>query len=162
RQPELLAVHAHVAHVRAAGVGNRPGGHDGARGEVDHGHAALADAGLAADPRESAVRHVELAAVAARIEPVRADARLDEAYALERVTVDEVHAAGAEVGHVKDRAVRADADVLRDALVGQREVAKHLAAAPVDLREPAGVLAGHDEVAAVDRVVAVVDTATVR
>src|SRR5260221_12183868 len=39
RQPELLAVRRHVAHVGTATPGDRPRRHDAARAEVDDGHA---------------------------------------------------------------------------------------------------------------------------
>jgi hypothetical protein len=129
------------------------------RREVDHRHAALAQAGLTADAREAAVRHVELGGVAARVEPVGAHTGLDEAGELERLPVDQMHTAGSQVGHVEDLAVGAHTNILRDALVGQRQVPEYLAARPVDLDQPARILAGHDQVAPVDRVVPVVDPA---
>src|SRR5437899_1147839 len=50
REPQLFAVDAEIAHVGAPGGRDRPRRDDAARGKVDHRHAALADAGLAADP----------------------------------------------------------------------------------------------------------------
>src|SRR5438034_5644701 len=162
REPQLFAVDAEIAHVGAPGGRDRPRRDDAARGKVDHRHAALADAGLAADPREASIRHVELRRVATRIEAVRADPRLDEADDLEPVAVDQVHAAGFQVRDVEDRAVGTDTNILRDAAVGQGQVPQHLAVAPVDLHEAADVLARHDEVPAVDGEVAVVDAAALR
>src|SRR5947209_20521189 len=162
REPQLFAVDAEVAYVGAPGVRNRPRRDDAPRGKVDHRHAALADAGLAADPREAPIRHVELRRIATRIEAVRADPRLDEADDLEPVAVDQVHTAGFQVRDVEDRAVGTDTNILRDAAVGQGQVPQHLAVAPVDLHEAADVLARHDEVPAVDGEVAVVDAAALR
>src|SRR5262249_11025176 len=96
-QPQGLTVGADVAHVVAARVGDRRGGDDRSRGEVDDRHAALPLALLAADAREAAVGHVEPGRVATRVEAVRAHAGLDEADQLERVAVDQVHAARPQI-----------------------------------------------------------------
>src|SRR5437868_9720389 len=72
-QPELLSVHADIAHVGAAAARDRPGVLDLAGCEVENDDAALA-VRLAARRVRAAVRDVELLAVAARIEPVGADA----------------------------------------------------------------------------------------
>src|SRR5207248_10444384 len=69
-----------------------------------------------------------------------------------RSAVDQVHTPRAQVRHVEELAVGADADVLRDAAVRERQVAQDCSAHPVDLYEPTGVLARHDEVSAVYRV----------
>src|SRR3954463_10474365 len=77
RQPENRAVGRHVPHVGAAAAGDAPGLHDAARSEADDRDASLA-----------AVRHVEEARVAARVEAVRAAAGRDEAEDHPAVAVD--------------------------------------------------------------------------
>src|SRR3989338_9221685 len=42
RKPQGLSINAHIAHIRAAAAGDRPGGDELARGEFDHRYAALA------------------------------------------------------------------------------------------------------------------------
>src|SRR5258708_12008641 len=66
-QPEQFPIRRHVAHVRTSTAGNAPLGHDPARAERDHGDRAL-----------TAVRNVEVARIATRIETVRATTRGDE------------------------------------------------------------------------------------
>ena len=78
RQPELLAVGADVAHVGAAAAGDRPGHVDLARREVDAPTRCPCPS-AAVDLVRAAVGDVELLAVAARIEAVRALAGRDEA-----------------------------------------------------------------------------------
>src|SRR6185312_10224887 len=102
-QPQRLAVGADVAHVRAAAAGDRPVRHHLARGEVDHRYAALALA-RPVDLVRAADGDVELAAVAARVQAVGADAGLDEADLLEAVAVDQEHAVGHHVGDIEDLA----------------------------------------------------------
>src|SRR5882724_7874962 len=92
-EPELLAVGADIAHVRAPAPGNRPVGLDPARGEVDHGDAALA-ARRTMHVVRATVGDVELGPVAARVEPVRPLARLDEVDLLEGLAVDHEDAVG--------------------------------------------------------------------
>src|SRR5262249_40385643 len=142
REPQVLTVGADVAHVGTAAPRDGPRRHDLARREVDDRDAPRA-ARLAADLRRAAVGHVELRSIAAGIEPVGADARLDEADLLEGVAVDHIDAAALELGHVENLAVGADADILRNAAAGQLEVAQHLAVDPVDFHEAALILAGH-------------------
>src|ERR1700677_3385602 len=98
-QPEPFAVRADVAHVGTAAAGYRPVRDDLARREIHYRHAAVAlvDAG---EVVRAAIGDVEALAVAARIEPVRADARLDEAGLLERVAVDDDQAVLKHVGDV--------------------------------------------------------------
>src|SRR5262245_688111 len=161
REPETLAIGADVAHVGAAALRDGPRRYNLARREVDHRDAAGA-ARLAADPGRAAVGHIELRSVTTGIESVGANAGLDEADLLERVAVDEVDAAAPQLGDVKDLAVGADPEVLGNAATRQLEVAEDLAVDPVDLHESALVFARHDQVPAVDRVVAVVDAGTSR
>src|SRR5262249_9913500 len=159
REPETLAVGAHVAHVGTAAFRDGPRRHHLASREVDHRDAAGA-ARLAADLRRAAVSHIELRSVTTGIESVRANAGLEEADLLERVAVDEVNATAPQLGHVEDLAVGADPDVLGNAAARQLQVAENLAVDPVDLHESALVFARHDQVPPVDRVVAVVDAST--
>src|SRR5215469_6149841 len=77
RQPELLAVGADIAHVGAATSRDRPGVFDFAGGEADHRDAPLAVRRPARRVR-AAIGDIELLAIAARVEPVRADAGRDE------------------------------------------------------------------------------------
>ena len=63
----------------------------------------------------AAIGDVELARVAARVEPVRADAGGDEPDFLERVAIHYEYAVGVHVGDVEDSAVRRDPNVLRHA-----------------------------------------------
>ena len=128
-EPQRLAVRAHVAHVGAAAAGDRPRGDDPTRREIDDRHAALPPRG-AADAGRPAIRRIELGAIAARIEPVRADAGLDEPDLGEGLPVDHDDAPGHHVGHEEDRAVRRDANVLRHAAPGEREVAQDPASRP--------------------------------
>src|SRR5262249_50667715 len=100
-EPQTLAVHADVAHVGAAALGDRPRRDDLPRCEVDDGHAARPFR-FAADLRLATVGHVELRAVTAGIEAVGAHAGLDKADLLERVAVDQVDTAALQLGHVED------------------------------------------------------------
>src|SRR5262252_2146352 len=93
---------------------------------------------------------------------MRSNARLDEPAHFECVAVDEMDSAGPQVGDVESRAVRADADVLRNAAVRQGQVPENLASSPVDLHESARVLTRHDDVRAVDGEVGVIDATTLR
>jgi hypothetical protein len=92
-EPELLAVRADIAHVRAAAAGDGPGDIDLLGGEVQHGDAA-GPALLAMDHVRAAVGDVELPAVAAGVEAVGALAGLDEADLLEGLVVDDEDAVG--------------------------------------------------------------------
>src|SRR5207245_6734469 len=87
-QPQVFTVGADIAHVGTAAVGNRPGRHHLARGELDHRHAASGVAFLDHHLVGAAVGDIEKLAVAAGIEAVRADAGRDEADLLERGAVD--------------------------------------------------------------------------
>src|SRR6185436_19862227 len=78
-EPQGLAVDADVAHVGATASGDRPGRHDLLGREVDDRHRAGTVRGVAADVVLPAVGDVELGAVAARVQPVRADAGRDGA-----------------------------------------------------------------------------------
>src|SRR2546430_12628842 len=60
-----------IAHVGTAAVGNRPGRHHLARGELDHRHAASGDAFLDHHLVGAAVGDIEKLAVAARSEERR-------------------------------------------------------------------------------------------
>src|SRR5512137_165217 len=73
RQPQPLAVGADVAHVRAAAAGHGPARYHLLGGEVDHSDTAVAQA-RAVDLVRAAVGHVELAAVAAGVQAMRAQA----------------------------------------------------------------------------------------
>ena len=96
-------------------AGHRPARDDRLGREVDHRHAAVA---LLApvDLVRAPVRDVQALAIAARIQPMRAQSRRDEADLLERVGVDHVHAVGMHVGDEQAPAVRREADVLRHGL----------------------------------------------
>src|SRR5438093_574011 len=72
-QPEQLSVGADIAHVGAAAARYRPIGDDRSGLEIEHRDAAGSTA-PAAHAMRAAVGDVELGAVAARIEAVRADA----------------------------------------------------------------------------------------
>src|SRR5882724_12106766 len=91
-QPELLAVGADIAHVRAAPARDDPGRLDLPCSKVDYGHAALAPP-RPVHPRGPPVDGVELLRVPAGIQPVRADAGGDEADFGEGLAVHEEHAA---------------------------------------------------------------------
>src|SRR2546425_11536241 len=160
-QPEPLTVDADVAHVGTSTAGNGPRRRHAPGGEVDDGVAAWTTR-LAAHARGAAVRHVELGPVAARVEPVRADARLDEPGLFECGAVDEIDTARAKFCNIEDLPVRADSNILRDAAARELEISEHLPAAPVDLHESLGVLTRHDQIPAVDREIAVVDAGTLR
>src|SRR5205823_2336566 len=92
REPEIFAVGAGIAHVGAAAARDRPGLHHLGGGEVDHRHAAARDTTADHHLVGAAVGDVELLAVAAGIEAVRADPGRDEADLLERGPVHDVHA----------------------------------------------------------------------
>src|SRR6266700_4171542 len=160
-EPELLAVGAHVAHVRAPAPGDRPVRLDPARGEIDDGDTALA-ARWAMHVVRAAVGDVELGPVPARIEAVRAFASLDEIDLLEGLAVDHEAPVGPHIGHEEDLAVRGHADVLGHAAPGQLEIPQDLAARHVDLGQAALELAREDGEAAVDGEVGVVDARALR
>src|SRR5437016_8107116 len=82
---------------------------------------------LAVDLVRAAVRDVQLRAVAAGIQAVRADPGLDESGLLESRAVDHENAVGMHVGDEEDLAVGRDADVLRHAAPRELEVARDLA-----------------------------------
>ena len=86
-EPELLAIGADVAHVRASATGNRPIGLNPARSEIDDGDATLA-ARRAVHMIRAAVGDVELSPVPARVETVRSLSGLDEIDLPEGLAVD--------------------------------------------------------------------------
>src|SRR5262249_29924114 len=116
--------------------------------EADYGDRAFA-----------AVGDVEVFAVSARVEAVRAGAGVDESDHAQPVAVDLPDAAGCEVGDVEDAAVGRDAHVLGHAAaaVGQVQHADHALAGNIDLDQLAGELAARDQVGAVDGKVHVID-----
>src|SRR5689334_21268573 len=118
REPQPLAVGAHVAHVGASAARHRPRGDHLARREVDDGHAPR-PAFPAVDFVRAAIRDVQVLAVAARIQAVRPHAGIDEADLLERVALDHEDAVGVHVGDEEHLAVRRDADVLGHSSLGE-------------------------------------------
>ena len=160
-EPERPAVRTHVAHVRAASARDGPVGHDATSGEVHHGHAPL-PVGLAVDVVRAAVGDVELGAVAARIESVRALSRLDEAGLLEGVAVDHEDPVRFHVGHVEGLPVGRHTDVLGHPTLRQLEVAQHFATHQVDLDEAPLELAGEDHELPVDGEIGVIDPRALR
>ncbi len=145
REPQRGAVGAHIAHVGAAAVGDRPVGDDFAALEVDHRNAAgaLADAGKIV---RAAVGHIEALSVAARIEAVSADAGRDEADFLESVAADHHDAVADHVGDEEHRAVRRDPDVLRHVAGGELQRGDQLALVHVDLDERVVEFASEDRI----------------
>src|ERR1700730_9174398 len=103
-QPELFSVHADIAHIGATAARDRPGVLDLAGREVENHDAALA-VRLAARRVRAAVGDVQLLAVAAWVEPVRADPGPDEVGLREAVAIDDVDAVGMHIGNIKARAV---------------------------------------------------------
>src|SRR5450830_949172 len=183
RQPQILAVGADVAHVGAAAARNRPLRNHFFGGEIDHADAALALA-LAVDAVRAAVSDIQLLAVAARVQAMRAHARLDEADFLEGGAIDDVHAIGVHVVDKEFLAIGRDAYVVRHALLDaadfigrathgaglgetfiwhlQFQIAIDLAVHHIDLGDGAVEFAGKDGVAAIVREIGVVDAAALR
>src|SRR3984893_17146475 len=103
-QPELFSVHADIAHVGAAAAGDRPSVLDLASREIENHDAALA-VRLAACRVRAAVGDVQLLAVAARVQSVRADPGWDKVGLGKAVAIDDVHPVGMHIGHIKAHAV---------------------------------------------------------
>src|SRR5215472_13123139 len=161
RQPELLSVDADIAHVGAAAAGNRPDVLDLAGCKVDDSNAPPAVRHTPGRMR-AAIGDVELLAVAARVETVRADAGRNEIGLNKAVTVYDIDAVGVHIGNVEAAAVGRNADVLRHTPLCEAQIAEHLAANEVDLDQSAAAeLAGEDRVAPVDREIGMVDPGAV-
>src|SRR5213078_4292406 len=77
RNPQLAPVRAHVPHVGTAPAGHGPRCHDASRPRIEHGDRAGA-AASAGRRVPAAVRHIHEAAVATRVDPMRAPPRWDE------------------------------------------------------------------------------------
>jgi hypothetical protein len=77
---------------------------DAAGGEIDHRHAALAQL-VAADLVAAPVGHIEAAAIAAGVQPVRTDAGGNEAGLAQAFAIDHMHAIGHHVRNEEGLAI---------------------------------------------------------
>src|SRR2546423_249278 len=105
RYPKLLSIRGHVAHVGTATSRNRPIGDDFVSRGIEHADRARS-ATTTSNRIPAAIRHVQFGPISARINPVGADARMNEANALELIGIDYEDAILFHVGHVELAAIR--------------------------------------------------------
>ena len=118
RQPEHLSVGAYVSHVGTSPSWYEPSHLYGAGGEIDDADAA-GPVTRTMDLVRATVGDIKLAPVSTRIETMSANAGRYKANLSEGVAIYEKHTIRHHVSHIKDLAVRRDADVLRHASCGE-------------------------------------------
>src|SRR5438132_6769426 len=104
RHPQLFAIGGNVPHVGTPAAGNRPIRHNLVAVGIEHADRA----GTMAPARNrvpAAVRHVQVAPISARINPVGALSRRYETNLLELLRVDDEHPVFLHVGDVEFAAV---------------------------------------------------------
>src|SRR5262249_3199189 len=110
----------------------------------------------------AAIGDIQLLAVAARVEPMRADACRNEIGLNKAVTVYDIDAVGGHIGNVEAAAAGRNAEVLGHTRLCEAQIAERLGGDEVDLDQPAAAeLAGEDRVAPVDREIGMVDPGAV-
>src|SRR5947209_5496179 len=99
---------------------------------------------------DAAVCYIQLRSIAARIKSVCPETGLNEADLGELVAVDEKHATGLHVGDKENLAVGRDSDILRHAILRERDIPDDVVLYEIDLRQLALEFAGEDGEAAID------------